>query len=188
MPPRAACASPLSRQRSGILASALRQLSREESRKEHRRHLEVLLARICLRLSLAGGRCQIMLGSCGMASQCDMTGRMPSLSRRRRHTPLSSRTAVQTSHCDHEMRSSVRTMDRRVSLRRPLGRFVRGRQAETETPIMTSTLWGFSCSLQRRPNGAKNLDAIHGAKGAESWQCWFLTVRCEYEWAGRQVK
>jgi hypothetical protein len=63
------------------------------------------LARICLRLSLAGGRCQITRGSCGMASQGDMTGRMPSLSRRRRHTPLSSQIVVQASHTDHEMRA-----------------------------------------------------------------------------------
>lgn len=49
-----------------------------------------------------------------------------------------------------------------------------GRQAETETPIMTSTLWGFSCSLQRRsrrPQRRKNLVAIHGAKpGGSRWQ------------------
>jgi hypothetical protein len=40
-----------------------------------------------------------------MASQGDMTGCMPSLSRRRRHTPPSSQIVVQASHTDHEMRA-----------------------------------------------------------------------------------
>lgn len=39
-----------------------------------------------------------------------------------------------------------------------------GHGASSLTPIMTCALWGDLCSFQRRSNGARNLDAIHGAK------------------------
>ena len=95
-------------------------------------------------------------------------------------------------------RPSDVTVDRALycepaTVRRPLGRAqAGGRQAETQTPIMTSTLWGSSCSLQRRsrgPNGAEILllfMAPRQCSGREGrWQLWFSTVRCEYELAGK---
>jgi hypothetical protein len=60
---------------------------------------------------------------------------------------------MQTSYTDHEMRSSAAMVDgalycKSATARRPLGRAqAGGRQAETETPIMTSTLWGFFMQL-----------------------------------------
>jgi len=60
----------------------------------------MLPARICLRLSLAGGWCQITRGSCGLASQCDMTGRMAGWLSRRCRCP--SHTALFTD-CDADL-------------------------------------------------------------------------------------
>ena len=57
-----------------------------------------------------------------------------------------------------------------------------GHGASSLTPIMTCALWGDLCSLQRRPNGARNLDAIHGAKRLKCWCCLFASALRIREW------
>ena len=82
------CASLLSRSEgSFILARAARQLVEGRIQKRAPQAFYELPTRICLRLSLAGGWCQITRGSCGRSSQCDMTGRMPRWLSRRCHCP-----------------------------------------------------------------------------------------------------
>jgi hypothetical protein len=71
------------------------------------------------------------------------------------HTPLSSRIAAQASHKHHAIRCFVFVVGRHVCTSHAWTNSS-GQRAETETPIMTSTLWRFQCSLQRRTNGAKS--------------------------------
>ena len=93
-------------------------------------------------------------------------------------------------------RPSDVTVDRALycepaTVRRPLGRAqAGGRQAETQTPIMTSTLWGFSCSLQRRsrgPNGAKILLLFMAPRQCKGKPAGYWGIRqCAANTSGRE--
>jgi hypothetical protein len=110
------------------------------------------------------------------------------LSQRSRHTPLSSQNAMQTSHTDHEIRASAVTEDGVLHCTQTARASPGGRQAETETLIMTSTLWGFSCSLQRRPNGVKNLILLMAPRQCRRVGAGFGFRQCAADTSGRKNK
>ena len=155
------CASLLSRSEgSFILARAARQLVEGRIQKRAPQAFCELPTRICLRLSLAGGWCQITRGSCGTVESMRYDWSHATLAVTALPLPTTHRSLHGLRCRPHTLITRARPSDVTVdgalycepaTARRPLGRAqAGGRQAETETPIMTSTLWGFSCSLQRR--------------------------------------
>lgn len=155
----------------------------EESRKEHCRHFwgVVWLLGSVLCLSLAGARVSdhAWLVRGRSSQECDATGRTPGPSGGRHHTPLPRQNTVQASHTGHEICYRLPTVDERVCVQtvhaNGLGGMRRPNQRHLSS-IMTSTLRGFSCSLQRRPNGAKILMLFTAPRGRKR-QRWISTVR-----------